>query len=472
MDSNPETIRSVSWRDLCPWLIILRSIPVATGMGILLLAFMGVVLSPLGWWLSGLVFVNEQMRADDYHFDEIVSRNNSAYTSVFEKSGEQQLDLGVVTSRITGPALVYRHYTEPFYHLFHDIKGMRRFGYYLFGCIWTLLIWGFFGTCICRIGMLRLCRGERIGIGEALGYGVRQLRSSWGALSIPLIGVGLLSIPLALIGLLMTFDIGIVVAGIIWFVVVLLGIVIGLLLIGMTFGWPLIIAAVSAEGEGAFDSVTRSFAYTFQRPLHYLFYTLIALLVGGFIWMIAARFTEGVINLSYWTTSWGANVVDGGRTDSIKSPRWIGLGEDSTESDTRGVGQDEFTEGEGEENSESDQQISQAFVAGYRAIEFWNWLLRTIAASYLHALFWCLFCAVYLLLRKDVDDTEMDEVFLDDARRTFELPTLKNDENNVPVMDTSGAPNSHSDSVASTADNDAGDESQRDDNGGPAASSD
>ena len=42
--------------------------------------------------------------------------------------------------------------------------------------------------------------------------------------------------------------------------------------------------------------------------------------------------------------------------------------------------------------------------------------------------------AVYLLLRKDVDDTEMDEIYMVDERRTYELPPLKTDDKGIPQV--------------------------------------
>ena len=44
--------------------------------------------------------------------------------------------------------------------------------------------------------------------------------------------------------------------------------------------------------------------------------------------------------------------------------------------------------------------------------------------------------AIYLLLRKDVDDTEMDEISVVNQQRTYELPPLKTDENGIPQVQT------------------------------------
>ena len=43
---------------------------------------------------------------------------------------------------------------------------------------------------------------------------------------------------------------------------------------------------------------------------------------------------------------------------------------------------------------------------------------------------------VYLLLRRDVDNTEMDEIYIVDEKRTYELPPLKSDESGVPQVQT------------------------------------
>ena len=47
------------------------------------------------------------------------------------------------------------------------------------------------------------------------------------------------------------------------------------LLLGLIFGWPLMFSTISTEGTDAFDAISRSYAYVFQRPFHYLFYTIL-----------------------------------------------------------------------------------------------------------------------------------------------------------------------------------------------------
>ena len=70
-----------------------------------------------------------------------------------------------------------------------------------------------------------------------------------------------------------------------------------------------------------------------------------------------------------------------------------------------------------------------------RIIHFWNGLLLTIAVAFLFGQFWCLASAVYLLLRKDVDETEMDEVYQTEQTRSYDLPPLKSDANGTPIIE-------------------------------------
>ncbi|MFM8986103.1 MAG: hypothetical protein ACKONH_08620, partial [Planctomycetia bacterium] len=51
---------------------------------------------------------------------------------------------------------------------------------------------------------------------------------------------------------------------------------------------------------------------------------------------------------------------------------------------------------------------------GARAIAFWNRGLETLLSSFGWGYFWAIATAAYLLLRQDVDGTELDEVVLDE----------------------------------------------------------
>jgi hypothetical protein len=403
-DQQPVVIQKISWTDLCPWTIIFRTLPIATSFTVLALATLAVVATPIGWRLSeGFLSAENQAEL----MDEL-RVNHSPYRGVFASTPDGVEAMQVLGLRITGPREIFRQTVTPFKRLFDRNTNLQEFCYYLFGSLWTVAIWSFVGLAICRISLLRLTRGEHAGLDDAFEYSVDHWGQAIGSVMAPLLAVAALCIPTFLLGLLMGFDVGVMAIGVAWFVIVAISIVMGILLLGLMFGWPLMIASVACEGQTAFDSLTRSFAYVFQRPIQYLFYAAIAMLFGGICWLVVASVADGMVGLTFWSVSWGANVADVDRIDTIFNGPPLDEQGDSTE--------------------------SSSMYFGRAAISFWNAVIKSLAAAFLYGLFWCLSSAIYLLLRKDVDESEMDEIFVVDEKRTYKLPPLRSDENGIPQV--------------------------------------
>ena len=68
-------------------------------------------------------------------------------------------------------------------------------------------------------------------------------------------------------------------------------------------------ATISSEGTDSFDAISRSYAYAFQRPLHYLFYALVAVVLGVLGWLLVSNFAAGVVYITYWAASWSAGLA-------------------------------------------------------------------------------------------------------------------------------------------------------------------
>ena len=75
-------------------------------------------------------------------------------------------------------------------------------------------------------------------------------------------------------------------------------------------------------------------------------------------------------------------------------------------------------------------------------------LVRIVATGFNHAFFWCAASAIYLCLRRDVDQTEFDEVFVEDEDNSYQLPPLKAGEGAVTGMGAAPA----GDAIADTTD--------------------
>ncbi len=415
MSDQPVIVKKISWAELCPWTIIFRTLPVAASVTVLALAVVGVLAASFTWWLSETMFIGGELEQDAAMM-EVVRMNTSPYSGVFIDSSTDQNALNILGARLSGPRAVFNQIKRPAAYIFASTVGGQNarlgtsgFWYFLFGTACSMAIWSFIGLAIARVCLLRITRNETIGIDDAFDFAFDHWLSSFGGVSIPMVAAFALCIPGALLGLLMTFDFGAAVVSLLWPLVLVFSTAMALLLLGLTYAWPLIVSSAACEGQNSFDAMTRSYAYVFQRPLHCLGYAVVAMLFGGFCWLIVANLSGSIIDLSYWATSWGANRA-GGDTPRIEVLQGL------------------------VSNTETSSEMMLSF--SQNTIGFWNGLIRTIAASFLYGLFWCMASAVYLLLRKDVDDTEMDEIYIVDEKRTYELPPLKSDESGVPQVQT------------------------------------
>ncbi len=411
MESEHNEIRTIAWRELFPWTLIFRSLPVAVSIPVLLLALIGVLATPVGWKVCQWAMVNpEVIGKSDPLFAEFINEVGSPHVGIFGSTpGKSQGALFGLP--VNGPAVVFHRFTEPFGRMFRQFSGLRPFLYLLLGGLWTIVVWSFIGVAITRIAILKYTRNEALDFNDALRFAWGQLPSCATALILPLIGVFLLCLLTFFAGLLMKFDLTLLVVSLFYFVVIALATVMAVILLGLAFGWPLTVAAISTEGQDSFDAMTRSYAYTFQRPLNYAFYALVAIVFGGLCWLVVAQVTGGIENLSYWSTSWGANLGD---SDRIKSIRDISTIETnvaaSAAASTSGALAAPTTSG--------------LFRTSQSVLGFWIGLFKSVAVAFLYAQFWCMAAAIYLLLRRDVDETELDEVFVSQEQRTFELPPL------------------------------------------------
>lgn len=400
MSNERGPLREISWRDVCPWLVLFRTFRVAIGVQVLTLASIGATATSAGWLLSEVVFVREEARIKDPGFSAVVEANKQwPWESNAAISTNTLENRGLIEWLTTEADSILGFYTqkfvEPFRNVFRIKVTLVKNAYFLFGGLWTLAVWAFIGAAITRIAVMRLGCEERVGMKEALHYAFRKFGAYFSAPITPLIAVALLAIPLVLLGLLMKLDVGVVIAGFLWLLVVLDGLVIGVLLIGLLFGWPLMWGTVSAEGSDSFDALSRSYNYTFQRPLHYLFYVVVALLFGMLCFLLVRFFSQMVINLGYWGVSWGTGNE---RFDAIGSAEEGVLG--------FGVG----------------------------VISVFTDFVYLLAGGFTYAFFWCVASAIYLLLRYNVDQTEFDEVWLEEHEQRYELPELKPDESGIPQL--------------------------------------
>ena len=398
MTDDRGVIRGIAWRDVLPWLVIFRTFRLAKSMPMLFLATLGAVLAPAGWRVGEALFVPEQTIHADWEYATFVEHNR-------RWPGQRDLravpdggrmprsirDIVGTSANILEP--VYFRFVDPVARLFRSPLTVTEAAYCAFGLLWLLIVWGFFGGAMTRIAVVRLGREEPLGLGEAVRHAAVRLGAYVGSPLFPLAGVVLLAVPICGLGLLARWDGGLLLVGIVWAAALFGGLLMAILLLGLLFGWPLMWGTISAEVRGdVFEAFSRSFSYTFQRPLHYLFYAVLATFYGALVWLLVYHFSEGVIHLTEWAAAWGAGPERWAEIVRLRDEPSLGHG----------------------------LPLYAALGMG-----FGTGLVRTIATGFGYSLFWCLAAAAYLLLRRDVDDTEFDEVFADGQTQRYQLPAVE-----------------------------------------------
>ena len=381
---NPSggIVHEVCWSDALPWWILFRAAGASFGPTVIILAVLGSVAMQAGWSAcdrAGLVvatpgsdFVLPQVGRGDL----VLTPPNGVADAPnpLAPSAEAMGWLPPLAAMMPGPILhVLRLVTVPFQPTAEVADVMAasvRVG-------WFILVWAIFGTAITRCVALKLASEEPLGPLGALGYGSKKWPPAVNSVLFVLFGIVAMSIPGALLGLAMRTEVGTYAVGIIWPLVLLGAVVLAILAIGVVVGWPLMVAAVGVERADSFQAISTAFSYVYQRPLHYLFHAAVALIVAIPAFAAAGLLADATSTLALWAASFG-------------------MGHDRTAQVVHGLG-----------------SLDGGAVA-LGPLRFWTSGLVTLLGSFGWGYFWAIATASYLVLRHDVDGTEMDEIVIDE----------------------------------------------------------
>ncbi len=405
MTDSRGTIREIAWQDLCPWLIILRTFQLAISFRVLVLAAAALIAVSAGWRVVGELYSessDEQVQEwaedlgawpwDEKNYDDIP---DAISPDIAESSIGRIPTIGKWLSR--GPLVrAWRHITAPFFAMLDSGISIWGLTYLSLCCLWSVVVWALFGGAITRIAALELARDETLGMVSAMRYSSARWPAYFLSPVLPLVGILFAVIPLAILGLLMYFNFFVVIAALVWPLVLVAGLFMAIVLIGLAAGWPLMFPTISSEGTDAFDALSRSYAYVYQRPLHYLFYALVASLLGIVSVLVVDVFADAIVGFGELAVSWGAG-----------ADRMV---EVVDASDEAGI----------------------LLGSGSWLIAVWTGCVTTLKVGFQFGFFWTAATAIYLLLRRNVDATEMDEVALEEQDTAHGLPPLAADASGVP----------------------------------------
>jgi hypothetical protein len=398
MTDERGVVRRIAWRDLCPWLVIARALRLSISPTVLIAATLGVFVASIGWRIAPYIFFTEQGRiqarvpSDAFWTGAIPPGHRSLAGSLPAAIGKY------LPAEPSGVLDGFYRLAEPMRRLFSYELTINQTAYYLFGFLWSLAVWAFVGGFITRRAVVQTALDDTPGLVETAQFAVRRWPWYFLAPLYPLLGVLFLVLLHVPLGWIMVLDVGVMIAGAFWILVLLMGIAAAWLLIGTLLGWPLMWGALSADREGdAFDAFSRSFSYVYGRPLNYLFYVIVAALLGALGYAAAQVFIDVVYEFGFWAVSWGA----GG--ERIKEIR----------------GLYDFASPDGP--------------VGRQLLAFWRNVANSFLVGYGFAYFWNAAGIIYLLLRHDVDEKEMDEVYLPDEELLMRPPTAAAPATTVPT---------------------------------------
>jgi len=271
--------------------------------------------------------------------------------------------------------------------------------YFVIYACWFLLIWAIFGGAIARIAAVHVARDEKISVRQALRFSTSKVLSFIFAPVIPLIIILFVGVLVAIGGLLIyiPWGIGPIIVGIFFFLALLAGFVMTLVVVGTAGGFNLMYPTIAVEGSDSFDAISRSFSYIFARPWRMIFYTIVSLVYGALTFIFCRYFVYIMLGLTHFFVGWWLGFRPGRYWPEIWPPV-------------------------------SDQNLAYHIV--FPALSFpeqvaavlisiWVYILLGLLAGYVVSFYFSSNTIIYFLMRREVDATEMDDVYLEETDDDF-----------------------------------------------------
>jgi hypothetical protein len=399
---NSTVVRSVAWMEIFPWLRLIRLFRIALQFRLLIFTALGLVAMNVGWIVIGesIGGISEVFTGQNFNdssepllFDEdkgeeehgVVTTTRGGFTSSPSENESQNFFYDSYCG-LPYPDTV-RRFMRPGEILLGDERLLDLSlieWIYLFVCLlWGTFVWAVFGGAICRAVALQLTIDHPLNMSSMLRYGCKRFPSYLNAILLPFGLILLLFLGVFLFSYSMDLLYAHAVIQALWPFLYLIGFLMIILGVGFYFGWPLMIASIATDDTDGFDAVSRAYSYVYQRPLNALFYTCVAALLGFLGLFVVELFVNGA-----------AQMAD----------RAI----------IRGAG-------------------AKAF---YESALFHTWI-AWIPVLYVVAYFWASSVGIYILLRKDVDQTELDHIGGAEEGVFEELPgvpPIGKDERGAPVV--------------------------------------
>jgi hypothetical protein len=321
--------------------------------------------------------------------------------------------------------------------------------YLLLCLIWSVVVWAFFGGIITRLAAVQFAGKERTTLMEATKFVMSRYVSYVLSPIVPLGIIAVIVLCMFLYGLvaLIPYVGDVLMYGLLFPLVIMGGIAMAVILLGLV-GYPLMYTTISTEGSDTFDAISRSYNYVFQAPWSFAWYSLVALVYGAAVTFLVILVGCLMMLLGKWGMSSAASAVwSPSKPDYLfvyapESLGWKELLLSGSDLAVQGVEMKDPTEKTGATDSKNtadrkswdggrsfmvyapaNKALNEAYrkdmgpsnKAGAGIVAFWMALVFLMMIGFSYSYFWTASTMIYLLMRKKVDEVELDEVYIEET---------------------------------------------------------
>jgi hypothetical protein len=290
----------------------------------------------------------------------------------------------------------------------------QRPWYAVFYALLHFVLFSFIGGAVCRHAAVQVTRDETLSLGAVLGFARQKFGGLLLAPVIPAAFFLFVAVALWLGGLVTAIPVvGELLAGVLYGLALLGGFALAMILLATVLGLHLMWPAVAVEGSDAFEAVTHAAGYVGQRTWHAGFYSLLLLLYGGVSFVMVRLIGMLLLKLTHVFSgagmTWFGN-ISGWRTHSISKldamwsmPAWNDL------TLLPATGTTPFW------GTFFNAPLSFTETIGAFLIACWVFLVVAAVGAFVVSFFFCGSTQMFLLLRRDVDAVDYDEIFYEEA---------------------------------------------------------
>ena len=269
---------------------------------------------------------------------------------------------------------------------------------------WLLIVWCVFSGMICRSAACDFAVNQQIPWTEALAFSLRRWMNTVGSFALPLVVVlaGLVAIGTG--GLLFHIPALNILGAALYGLALFGGFVIVCIIILTILGAVLFIPAVAVESADATDALARGYSYIKNRPLHFMLYMFLAIIIG----LLSLAVVDYLAQATLLMTSTGAQLF-------TTSP----LAEFAGKIPTSGT-----------------ENLPDAINSGTPGIaaavlSWWQTVVGAVVAGFIISYLCSAQTVIYFLMRKATDDQALDEIWIEGMIEGTLAPERLLDENNT-----------------------------------------